>query len=424
MEAGQPKDEKAVMTIFRALRHRNYRLFFFGQGISLIGTWMQEVAIYWLVYQLTGSVFLLGVVGFASKLPNFIFAPVAGVMADRWKRHRLLIITQTFSMLQAIILAFLVLAGAAEIWHILILSVALGFLHSVDMPLRHAFLADMIEDRTNLGNAVALNSTLFNVARLVGPSIAGILIATTGEGICFLVNGLSFIPIIAALLAMKITFKIAQNGEIDFLKLLKGGFSYVFGFVPIRYIMLLLALASLMGMPYSTLMPVFAKDVLQGGPYELGFLTAAAGGGATMGAVYLASRKGVINLGRIIPLAAATFGVGLVAFSLSNVLAFSLMFILIAGFGTMIHTTTSNTILQNITDDDKRGRVMAFYMMAISGMATFGNLLAGSLASEIGAPYTILIGGASCIVGALLFAAKLPALKKKLIAAHVEEIRL
>ena len=404
-----------VGTVFRSLRHRNFKLFFIGQSISSIGTYMQEVAIGWLVYRITGSVFLLGVVGFASQLPNFIFAPVAGAMADRWNRHRLIIVTQTLSMLQAIILSFLVLAGIIEIWQIIILSITLGFLHSLDMPLRHSFLFNLVEDREDLGNAVAWYSSLYNFARLLGPAMAGILIATVGEGICFLVNGLSFIPLIIALLIMKITTKIVQSGEVNFMQILKGGFSYVFGFAPIRYIVLLLALASLMGAPYSTLMPVFAKDVLQGGPYDLGVLMAAAGGGATLGAIYLAARRSPLNLGKIIPLAAATFGVGLVAFSLSKFLAFSLIFILIAGLGTMVHTTSSNTILQNITDDDKRGRVMAFFVMAIAGMSTFGNLLAGALAVKIGAPYTLLIGGLSCVAGALIFAAKLPTLKKILL---------
>ena len=421
MEPGQSAQYRSGMiTVFRSLRHRNFKLYFVGQGISLIGSSMQDVAISWLVYRLTGSVFMLGLVGFATQFPKFAFAPVAGAMVDRCKRHRLLIITQTFSLLQAIVLAFLVLAGVEEIWLIVILSLVVGFIHAVDMPLRHAFLVEMVEDRGDLGNAVALNSTIFNVSRLIGPSIAGILIATVGEGVCFLVNGLSFIPIIAALLAMKIISKISQTKETNFLKSLKEGFSYVFGFVPIRYIMLLLALASLMGAPYSTLMPVFAKDVLNGGPYELGFLTAAAGGGATLGAVYLASRKSAVGLWKIIPFAAATFGIGLVVFSTSNVLAFSFIFILIAGFGTMVHTTSSNTILQNITDDDKRGRVMAFFMMAIAGMSTFGNLLVGSLASGIGAPNT-LIGGISCILGAILFAVKLPALKKILCATHARK---
>jgi len=401
-----------LKTIFRSLQYRNYRLFFGGQSISLIGTWMQRIAIPWLVYRLTGSVFLLGVFGFAGQIPTFLLAPFAGVLTDRYNRYYILIVTQILAMIQALVLAFLFFTGTIEVWHLILSGIFLGCVNAFDMPARQSFVVDMIEKREDLGNAIALNSSMVNGARLLGPSIAGILIAATGEGICFLLNGLSYLFVIVSLLMMKVAsgkIKI-QNSQV--LQGLKEGFSYTFGFAPIRSIILLLGLVSLMGMPYTLLMPVFAKEILHGGSHTFGFLMGASGTGALIGALYLASRKSVLGLGKIISLSAAIFGFGLVVFSLSRFFLLSLILMLIVGLGMMMQMASSNTILQTLVDDDKRGRVMSFYTMAFMGTAPFGSLLAGGLASSLGAPNTLIIGGVSCILGAVVFASKLPELKK------------
>ena len=398
--------------VFRSLRYRNYRLFFGGQGISLIGTWMQRVAQIWLVYRLTNSAFLLGVVGFAGQIPTFLLTPFAGVLADRWNRRRIIIATQFLAMLQALFLALLVLTGTVEVWHIVCLSISLGVINAFDMPTRQSFVVDMVEKKEDLGNAIALNSSLVNAARLLGPSIAGILIATVGEGLCFLINALSYLAVIAALLAMRLPQPKTEAVNKKVLQGLKDGLVYAFGFVPIKSIILLLALVSLMGMPYQLLMPIFARDILQGGPHTLGFLMGASGLGALIGAIYLAARKSVRGLENIIALAAGIFGVGLMAFSMSRTVWLSLLLVLLAGFGMMVQMASSNTMLQTLVDDDKRGRVMSFYTMAFMGMAPFGSLLAGALASKIGAPHTLLIGGCICILGGLLFARKLTAFRE------------
>jgi MFS family permease len=405
--------------ILRALRHRNYRLFFSGQGISLIGTWMQQVAMSWLVYRLTQSAFLLGVVGFGSRISTFLLASFAGVLADRWNRHRALVITQTLSTIQAFILATLVLTGTISIWHVVLLSISLGFVNAFDMPIRQSFVVEMIERREDLGNAIALNSSLVNGARLVGPSIAGMLIATLGEGICFLLNGISFLAVIVALLAMRMKPHRREKQNLDILRELKEGFSYAFGFVPIRSLLLLLGLVSLMGMPYMVLMPIFAGKILHGGPRAFGFLLGASGLGALVGAIYLASRRSVLGLGRIIAIASGGFGIGLIVFSLSRVFWLSLLSMLLTGFGMMVQMASSNTVLQTIVEEDKRGRVMSFYTMAIMGMVPFGNLLGGGLAALIGAPNTLMIGGVSCVVGSFMFARKLPLLRKMIRPIYV-----
>jgi MFS family permease len=409
-----------VRHTFRALRHRNYRLFFGGQGISLIGTWMQRIAMPWLVYRLTGSALLLGVVGFAGQIPTLVLAPFTGVLADRWNRQHILVATQTLSMVQALVLAALVLQGSIAVWHIVSLSVFLGLVGAFDTPARQAFIVEMVESKEDLGNAIALNSSMFNGARLLGPSIAGLLIAAVGEGLCFLLNGLSFLAVIAALLAMRLRPQEARSGRTEVFRELADGFSYAFGYPPIRTIILLLALVSLVGMPYTILMPLFAKDVLHGGAHTLGFLMGATGVGALVGAIYLASRLRVVQLGRTIPVAAGIFGVGLIAFSRSSVLLLSLALLAITGFGMMVQMASSNTVLQTIVDDDKRGRVMAFYTMAFMGTAPFGSLLAGGLANKIGAPNTLLAGGVACVLGSLLFAGKLPRLRAMVRPIYVQ----
>ena len=389
--------------IGRALHHPNYRLFFGGQSISLLGTWMQRIAMSWLVYRLTNSPFLLGFVGFAGQLPIFVLTPFAGVLADRWNRHRMIVVTQTLAMLQALALALLVLTGAIKVWHIITLGIFLGFVDSFDIPTRQSFVADMVENKQDLGNAIALNSSMVNLARLVGPSVAGILIATVGEGMCFLLNAISYIAVILSLLAMKIKPMKMETERAPIFQGLKEGFSYAFHSTPIRSILLLIALVSLTGMPYSVLMPIFARDILHGNSHTLGFLMRAAGVGALTGAIYLAARVNVAGLERWNALAAGIFGGGLIAFSFSRSIPISLSLMLVTGFGMIVQLASGNTVLQMLVDENKRGRIMSLYAMSLRGIVPFGSLLAGSLASHIGAPRTLMIGGASCILGALLF---------------------
>lgn len=398
--------------IFRSLRHPNYRLFFSGQSISLIGTWMQRIALPWIVYRMTGSEVLLGVVGFAGTIPSFILAPFAGVLIDRWSRYRVLLVTQIISMIQASVLAWLSLTGGLEIWHIILLSVIIGCINSFDMPARHAFVINMVNGKEDIGNAIALNSMMFNGARLIGPSVAGIILATAGEGTCFLINAVSYIFVITSLLAMKVPAIQEKKERIPMFREMKEGLDYTFGFAPIKHIILLLALVSLMGASYQVLMPVYAKDILQGDSHTFGFLMGGAGAGALLGAIFLASRDTVLRLGRLIPAAAALLSMGLIALSLSSSFLISMFLIFFTGLGMMTHTAASNTILQTIADDDKRGRVMSFYTMALMGTVPFGSLLAGWMAKVMGTPWTMFIGGVACLIGALVFYRKLPALRK------------
>ncbi|MBN1154597.1 MFS transporter [candidate division KSB1 bacterium] len=413
-------DARGLKTVFRSLNYRNYRLFFSGQSISLIGTWIQRIAMAWLVYRLTDSAFLLGVFGFAGQIPTFLLSPFAGVFTDRVNRYHLLVITQVLAMVQASILAILVFVGTIDVWHILLLSIVLGCINAIDIPVRQSFVVEMIENKNDLGNAIALNSSMVNGARLIGPSIAGVLIASMGEGICFLLNAISYLFVIASLLLMNVKIAKRVNHNPNVMKELKEGFSYTFGFAPIRSIILLLGLISLMGMPYAVLMPIFSKEILQGGSHTFGFLMGASGIGALTGALYLASRKSVLGLERIIPFAAGFFGLGLVIFSLSRLFLLSLILMIFIGLAMMLQMASSNTILQTIVEDDKRGRVMSFYSMAFVGSAPLGSLLAGSLASIWGAPTALMIGGLICISGALVFANKLTALRKLIHPIYVQ----
>jgi MFS family permease len=398
--------------IFRALGHRNFRLFFAGQSISLVGTWMQRVALGWLVYRLTHSAFLLGLVSFSGQIPTLFFAPFAGVFADRWNKHRLLVVTQSLAMLQAFVLSFLVLTGMIRIWQIIVLGFILGIINAVDLPIRQSFTVQMIDNKQDLGNAIALNSSMVNGARMIGPSAAGLLIAVTGEGICFLLNGISYIAVVVSLLLMRIPGETMKQKRAKVWGDLKEGLSYAAGFKPIRAILLMLTSFGLIGMPYMVLMPIFAKDILHGQADILGFLMGAAGVGALGGALYLAARKTVLGLDKMIPLSAAVFGVGLIIFSFSHDFRLSLSLLLLTGFGQMIQMAGSNTLLQTIVDDDKRGRIMSLYATALMGMAPLGGLLAGSVAGYIGASHTVLIAGSICIVCATLFAIKLPAMRR------------
>jgi MFS family permease len=407
----------------RALHHRNYRLFFTGQSVSLIGTWMTRIATSWLVYRLTGSALLLGLVGFAGQIPSFLLAPFAGVLIDRWDRHRLLVVTQILAMLQSAALAALTLAGVINIWHVLALSLFQGVINAFDMPARQSFVVEMVEKREDLPNAIALNSSMVNAARLLGPSIGGVIIAAVGEGWCFTLDAVSYLAVIASLLLMRLAARAprVKSREARMLQELRAGWAYVSGSPPIRSILLLLALVSLVGMPYTVLMPVFASKILHGGPHTLGFLMAATGVGALSGAVFLANRRSVVGLGRVVPMMSALFGAGLIGFSLSRTLWLSLPLLMVTGIGFMVQMSASNTLLQTLVDDDKRGRVMSFYTMSIMGVTPFGSLMAGSLAHRFGAPHTLLIGGIGCILAAAWFASLLPKLRERVRPIYIEK---
>lgn len=411
----------AVKQTLRALRYRNYRLFFSGQSLSLIGTWMQQVALGWLVYRLTDSAFLLGLVGFASQIPTFILASVAGVLADRYNKHKVIIATQTLAMIQAFILAFLTLSSSIQIWQILLLSLFSGLINAFDMPTRQSFVIEMVDDRNDLPNAIALNSSMFNFARLIGPTIAGILITAIGEGFCFLVNALSYLTVIVALLMMKIEPKALVQKKEKVLEGLKEGIKYVYNFKPIRALLLLIGLVSLTGMPYAVLMPVFARDILHGNAHTLGFLFGAVGSGALIGAIYLASRKSVLGLGRWIAIATSIFSLGLLFFSFSREIYLSIGLMLFTGFGMMMQMASTNTLLQTLVDDDKRGRVMSLYVMAFMGTAPFGSFMAGTLASTISAPLTVMSSGIICLTGAIIFYKNLPSLRKHIRPIYIQK---
>jgi MFS family permease len=405
--------EGSLRFALRALSHRNYRLFFAGQSISLIGTWLTRIATSWLVYRLTGSAALLGIIGFCGLVPTFVLAPIAGVFVDRHSRHRVLVITQVLSMLQSFALAALALPGVITVAEVAALQLFQGVINAFDTPARQAFVVEMVEDRNDLPNAIALNSSMFNGARLIGPSIGGILIAVVGEGGCFLIDGISYLAVIASLLAMSMRPIEAQGQRKNVLHELGEGFRYAAGSAPIRSILVLLALVSLVGMPYTVLMPVMAAERLHGGAHTLGFLMAAVGLGALAGAVRLALRRSVLGLGRTIVLMAATFGIMLATFAASRAVWLSLPLLVLAGFAMMTQTAASNTILQTILEERMRGRVMAFYTMAVMGTAPFGSLIAGALAERIGAPWTIAGGGLLCAAGAGWFALQLPALRRE-----------
>jgi len=396
----------------RALRARNYRLFFSGQIVSLIGTWMTRIATSWLVYRLTGSAVLLGVVGFASQIPSFLLGPIAGVWVDRWDRHRTLVFTQSLSMIQSFSLAALALTGTAKIWEIILLALFQGVINAFDMPARQSFVIQMVDRREDLGNAIALNGSMVNSASLVGPAIAGVVIAAVGEGYCFLIDGISYIAVIVSLVSMRITVPQAFRPRREVAHELREGWQYVRGSLPIRSILLNLGLVSMFGFPYSVLMPIFAADVLHGGPNTLGFLMSAVGVGALVGTASLTMRKSIVGLGRRIVVATALSGVALIAFGLSHILWLSIVILPLVGFGLMQQMAPSNTILQTIVDDEKRGRVMSFYGMAFLGMVPFGSLLAGYLAARIGAPETMMVNGAVCLIGSLWFARRLPAIRQ------------
>jgi MFS family permease len=421
-EAEQQQDQAAQAApaagdfshAWRALRHRNFRLFFGGQSISLVGTWMTRIATSWLVYRLTKSPLLLGTVGFAGQIPTFLLAPLAGVIVDRIDRRTLLVWTQSLAMVQSLLLAWLTLSHRITIPEILVLSVMQGVVNAFDMPGRQSFMVKMVGNKADLSNAIAINSSMVNVARLIGPSLAGMLIAATNEGWCFLTDGVSYIAVIASLLMMHLPAKKEQRAATTMMAQLREGWTYVANFAPIRTILLLFGLISLMGWPFMVLMPIFAAQVLHGGPHTLGFLMGAVGVGSLTCALTMVMRRSVRGLTGMIPLAAAAFGVGLICFGLSSILWLSMLMMLVTGFGMMQGMTASNTILQTLVDEKMRGRVMSYYTMAFVGMAPFGSLLAGTLAHAIGAPRTVMVSGAACILGSLWFWSRLKTIRKEI----------
>lgn len=394
----------------RALRHRNYRLFIGGQLISVIGTWMQNVAQAWLIYRLTDSAALLGLVGFAGQVPVFLISPLSGALADRCDRRRILLITQTVSMLLAFALAALTLAGVVREWHVFLLAVLLGITNAVDVPARQAFVVEIV-GKADLNNAIALNSSTFNTARVFGPAIGGLLLASIGEGWCFFVNGVSYLPVIAGLLSMRLQPFARSAVPGSALAHMAEGFRYAARTTPIRALLLLLALISVMGVPYSVLMPIFADRVLHGGANALGLLMGAAGVGSLLGALTLAHRRSVLGLGNWVARAAAGFGAALILFSLSHWFWVSLLLLVPVGFCMIIEMASTNTLIQAMVPDHLRGRVMAIYVMMLLGMAPFGALLAGAVAQWLGAQATVALGGAICIAAAAVFRAYLPGLR-------------
>ena len=396
----------------RALQHRNFRLFFGGQSISLVGTWITRVATSWLVYRLTGSELLLGVAGFAGQIPTLIITPFAGVLVDRHDRRRILLWTQVGSLLQSALLAILTFTDIITVRQIIWLQVVQGIINSFDTPARQAFVSEMVEDRRDLPNAIALNSSMVNGTRIIGPSIGGLLIAAFGEGWCFAIDAISYIAVIGSIVAMRVPPRARHEAaEMHLLDELHHGWKYVLHSVPIRSALLLVAIISTAGTPYTVLMPAIAAQVLHGGPNTLGLLMTATGVGALSGALYLAQRETVLGLGRIIMWASAVFGVGLVIFSVTTSLWPALLVLAIAGCGFMIHLAATNTILQTIVEERLRGRVMSFYTMAFFGTVPIGSLLGGVIADRYGAMTTVLVSGIICLAGSAWFAFKLPAIR-------------
>lgn len=416
-----PRAGNSMKHMVRALRYRNYRLFFAGQSISLVGAWITALTTQWLVWRLTQSPGMLGLVAFVSHIPTLLLAPLAGVWVDKVNRHRLLVVTQSLAMVQVSTLAILTLTGVVQVWHVVALQMVHGVIIAFDIPTRQSLLVDLVDDRADLPNAIALNSTMVNGSRLVGPSLAGVLIAWVGEGWCFFIDALSYLAVIASLLAMRNLVHRPTRKSYRLWRELVDGFGYVRGFMPIRAMLLLLALIGFMGMPYTVLLPIISTHVLDGGSHTLGFLMGAVGLGATCGALYLAARRTVVGLGTLIPLAAGTFGTGLIGVGLSTSLPLSLGLMFLTGLGFMLSLASSNTLIQTLVRDDMRGRVMALYTVAFMGLTPIGSLLAGALAAHIGAPLTMILCGSFCLLGALTFSRKLPELRDRVRPIYLQK---
>jgi MFS family permease len=418
--APAPSGQGRAGTLFRALKHRNFQLFFSGQLISLVGTWMQTVAEAWLVYRLTGSSALLGVLGFVSQIPIFLLSPVAGIVADRWPRHRLVIATQTTSMLLAFTLATLTLTGRIRVWEIISLATLLGTVNAFDIPARQSFLIEMV-GREDLLNAIALNSSMFNGARVAGPAIAGLLVAWVGEGWCFLLNAMSYFAVIGGLFMMRLgASPVLHDGAAPFEKL-REGLRFAKRTLPIRALLLLLGLVSFMALPFTVLMPIFADRIFGGGASAYGTLMGAVGVGAMFGALAIAMRQQLRGLGKVVAQCAIGLGFSLVLFSASRWFWASWMILVLTGFTMMMQFTATNTLIQAMVPDQLRGRVMSLYAMMFLGMMPIGSLFAGAIAEHVGAPITVAMGGAASVVGGAIFYRKWPALRagaRELVAAQ------
>lgn len=400
--------------VFRALESRNFRMFFFANLFSLLGTWMQNLAIGWLVYRLTDSAAFLGLTGFMGQIPALLLTPVAGVYADRMNRRKVLVITQTIPMVLAFLLAILLYTDKISVGMVLGIVLINGFALAFDTPFRHAFLLEMVGDKKLIPNAVALNSTLVNTARFIGPTLGGLLVALYGEGFCFLVNGISFLGVITALMMMKVPPFVAQHKQRTIMQDLREGFDYTWKFVPARYMILLVITTSLFGLPFQGFLPVFARDILHGGSQLLGFLTGAVGAGALTGAFYLASRQSMRPLPRIIGISALSFAIGLGIFSQSEITWFSLTILYFSGFGMITQFVATNTILQTLVEDDKKGRVLSFYSMSFMGFTPLGSLLLGAVAEYAGVQTTFLLAALILLVAALLYRKQLQGIESVL----------
>ena len=395
-----------VRTAFRALRHRNLRLFFAGHGVSLVGTWMQQVAMSWLVYRLTDSELLLGVIAFAGQFPGLLMAPFAGALVDRWDRHRMVVVAQTLLMIQATILAGLVITGRVEVWHLITLAIVSGLVNGADIPARQSLLVRLVGGTQDLPNAIALNSSMFNAARLIGPAVAGLLIGWVGEGPVFVLNALSYVAVLGALLAIRLPpERRVASGAV--LAHIREGFTYAFGHPPTRDMLILFAGVSLVGVPYVVLLPAFARDVLGGDARTLGLLMSCAGLGAFMGALSLAARDSLAGIGRLVVRATAALGVVLVAFAASRSFWLSASLLVLSGFALMLATASVNTVIQILVSDEMRGRIMSLYAMAFIGVTPIGSLAGGALATRLGAPITVALGGLGCVALAVAFGPRL-----------------
>jgi len=408
-----------------AFRSRNYRLFFAGQGLSLIGTWITMVAMVWLVYHLTQSPVLLGVVGFASQVPNLVLTPFGGVLSDRLNHRRTLVVTQALSMVQSLTLAMLTLTGVVHIWHIIALSLFQGVVNAIDAPTRQAFVPEIVERRDDLINAIALNSSMFNGARLIGPAIGGVLLAKVGAGYCFLIDGVSYVAVLLALLAMRLQAKSLAEAKSSFTfatvrRHLKEGFDYAFGYAPVRSILIMVALVSFLGVNFVVILPVFSHEILRGDANTLGLLMAASGVGSLIAAVQLALRREVRGLGRLVAIAPIIYGLGMIALSITRSLWLAVLLLALLGFASLLQSASSNTIIQTLVPDEMRGRVMSIYIMSFLGMVSFGNLFQGNLVNLIGLPKTLVINGIVCFVVAVLFARQLPRLRQIVWVSHPE----
>jgi MFS family permease len=407
----------ATKKIFSSLHSRNYRNYFVGQGISLIGTWMQNIALSWLVYRITGSVFLLGLIGFTSQIPTFFLSPFTGVLTDRYNKLKLLTFTQVSYMILALVMTLLVMLNLIQVWHIVVLSILSGVITSLDSPTRQSLVICLVDDPADLGNAIALNSAIFNGARLIGPAIAGLTIAAVGEGICFLLNTLSFVAVLIAISRIKIVFNHRESGREDFKKSFSEGFHYTFSSVPIRTLIVILAILSTIGMPFIVLLPAYAKETLGGGSDTLGYLMSGLGAGALAGALYMASRKSVLGLTKIIATHLTVMGLAISLVAFSSSFWISIIIFSFGGLSMIMSLSSINTMLQTLADDDKRGRVMSFYAMALMGTAPIGNLIAGSVASGIGIRYTLLLCGLIVVASGLWFS-----MSRKRLRKHIRPI--